>query len=111
MLTSKEIKVKKTIIKVPRNAKWSILACRMFKIKWNLQEAGSGSMFNIEVVKKMPIQINITWEVYNWWIDNITYYIADNKENILKWFIAIIWLRLLVSIIQSFSSKKHNHKK
>lgn len=110
-LSSKEIKVKKFSIKIPRNMTWSIYSCGMFKIKWNLQKALSWSMFNIEVVKKMPIQINITWDIYKpWLIDSI----KNNKQTLLKIIIWIIWLRLIISIIQHISKtkkQKKHHKK
>ncbi len=108
-LLGKEIKVKKFSIKIPSNMTWTIYSCKMFKIKWNLQKASSWSMFNIEAVKKMPVQINITWNVYHY---SILETMTNNKQNILKWFTIIIWLWLIISVIQ-VSTKKHkkSHKK
>lgn len=108
-LAPKEQVIKKFYIKIPDTQTWNIFWCWSFKIKWNLQLASSWGMFNIEIVKKIPIQINITWSIYQYqWIDDLNYSITDNKENILKWFIAIVWLRLIISIIQSASKKKHS---
>lgn len=109
-LLGKEIKVKKFSIKIPSNMTWSIYSCEMFKIKGNLQKASSWSMFNIEVVKKMPIQINITWSTSTYWpLENIT----NNRQSIAKWMIIIIWFWLIISTIKASYSQKHKqtHKK
>ncbi|MFZ2151052.1 MAG: hypothetical protein WAZ12_01940 [Candidatus Absconditicoccaceae bacterium] len=109
-LLGKEVKIKKFSIKIPKNMTGSIYSCKMFKIKGNLQKAASGSMFNIEAVKKMPVQINITGNVYHY---GLLETITDNKQSLLKGFMIIIGLWLIVSIIQSSSKKKHqqSHKK
>jgi len=110
-LSGKEIKIKNFSIKIPQTMSWIIYSCSMFKIKWNLQTTAWSSMFNIETAKKMPIQINITWNVYRYWPIEI---ISNNMQNILKWFITIIWVLLLISIIQMVSktdNKKYKKNK
>lgn len=101
-LSGKQIKIENFSIKIPPTMSWTIYSCWMFKIKWNLQTGAWSSMFNIETVKKMPIQINITWDIYKYWSIEI---ITNNIQNILKWFIIIIWLLLFISVIQIVSKK------
>jgi len=113
-LMPKQQLIKKFYITIPQNQTWNIYWCWSFKIKWDIQKAKTWSMFNIEIVKKATINIQVTWSVYNYWlIDNIQTTIIDNKNNILKWLILIIGIRLVISTIQSISKKKHtkHHKK
>lgn len=107
-LGPKQQTVKKFYIAIPKTQTWNIYGCASFKIKWNLQKAASWSMFNIEIVKKATINITITWNVYNYWLlDDIKYSITDNKQTVLKGLVAILGLRLVVSIVQSSFKKKH----
>jgi hypothetical protein len=113
-LMPKQQVIKKFYITIPQTQTWNIYWCWSFKIKWDIQKAETWSMFNIEIVKKATINIQVTWSVYNYWlIDNIQTTIIDNKNNILKWLILIIGIRLVISTIQSISKKKHtkHHKK
>lgn len=110
-LSGKELEVKKVSIKIPKNQTGAIYLCRMFKIKWNLQLAKSWSMFNIEVVKKMPIQINITWDTYNnSLLANLKWTISESTNIIIKIAIWAIWLRLIAVIVSTtHRKKKHKH--
>ncbi|MFZ2151050.1 MAG: hypothetical protein WAZ12_01950 [Candidatus Absconditicoccaceae bacterium] len=113
-LMPKQQIVKKFYIAIPKTQTGNIYGCGSFKIKGNLQKAASGSMFNIEIVKKATIDISITGNIYNYGLlDDIKYAIADNKQNILKGFIIVVGLWLVISIIQSSFKKKHrkNQKK
>lgn len=110
-LMPKQQIIKKFYLKIPTTQTWSIFGCWSFKIDWNLQKAATWWMFNIELVMKAPIQINITWDVYKyWWLDNMQYTITDHKDIILQWFIALIVILLLKSFLQEMHKKsKHKH--
>ncbi len=110
-LLPKQQTIKKFYIKIPTTQTWTILGCGSFKVDWNIQKAATWWMFNIEIVMKAPIQINITWDVYQYWrLDNIQYTISDHKDLIFKIFIAVIIVSLLQSLMQTLRKKsKHKH--
>lgn len=110
-LLPKQQTIKKFYIKIPTTQTWSIFGCGSFKVDGNIQKAATWWMFNIELVMKAPIQINITWDVYKyWWLDNMQYTITDHKDIILQWFIVLIVILLLKSFLQEMHKKsKHKH--
>lgn len=105
--------IKKFTLRIPKNKTGSIIWCASFKIENDIQKAKTWNMFNIEVVKKATIEINITWSKINNYqrLDDTKYLIKDNKQLILKIITWIILLRLIISIIEQIKKKKHHKNK
>jgi len=95
----------------PKTASGDVFGCVVYKINQE-ERIATGQMFLVVVRKIAPIYINITWSVYTLWRrDDIKYIYTDNKQTILKILIAILAIRLFVTIMKTGNKKDKKHTK
>lgn len=106
--------MKKTFtITIPKDATGYVIGCLAYNIDSSYSKS-TGSVFGIMIRKVAPIQITVTWNVYQfWWRDDLKDACITNKNGILKVLIAVLALRLVVTIVKTAGTKKKevHHKK
>jgi len=112
ILSGNEKLLKKFRLAIPNTATGNIYWCVSYNLPDNYSKS-TWDVFGIMVRKVAPIEITITWDIYNLWRrDDIRDGVVTNKNSILKVIIAILGLWIIVSIIQTARKKeKHHHKK
>lgn len=93
----------------PKNTSGEVLGCVVYKtLDTATNTDTSTSMFTVVVRKIAPIYINITGSVYQWgqW-DAITDFSTHYQQILLKIMIALLSIRLMVTIIQTVKKPKN----
>jgi len=110
-IPSNKQKQKVFAIGIPKTATWDMIWCLSYAIDGSYTK-NTWDVFGIVVRKTAPIWITVTWEVYNYWRrDDIKYTYTDNKQTILKILIAILAIRLVVTIMKTGNKKDKKHTK
>lgn len=93
------------------HASGDIVGCAVYKINQE-EKVDPGKMFVVVVRKIAPIKISVAWPVYTLWRwDDIKDVYTINKQILLKIVIALLSIRILVTIFQSSKGKEKNHSK
>lgn len=99
--------VKKIRLHVPKSAMGNIYGCIAYYLPDNYSQ-NPGDLFGVIVRKAAPIEIAVTWSVYTLWRRDG---IKDNSSFILKVIIAVLAVRIVVTIFQPHKRKEHHKKK
>lgn len=98
-------------ITIPKTYTGNIYGCVAYYMSDSYSKK-EGEVFWLLVRKIAPIEISITWDVYNYGRrDDIKYTYTENKQLILKILIAILAVRLIVSIVKTNKKKEPKSKK
>ena len=99
-------------IRLPKTATWwNMYGCIGFLLSWAYFK-WPNDVLGIRVARNFPMKITVTWDVYNLWRrDDIKDVYTINKTGILKALMAILAIRLLVTIFKSTKKKETTHKK
>jgi hypothetical protein len=104
-----ETAVKKAYIYIPKTYSGNLMGCVSYRIKGDVSR-GSWGIFDVVIRKIWKINITVSWSPYNYQrLDDLKENISFNKNGILKILIWIIWLRLIISVVQSLKHKKKKH--
>lgn len=97
--------VKKFRIYIPESATGNIYGCLGYHLPENYSQK-TGDIFGIIIRKAAPIEVLVTWSVYKLGRrDDMKYAYTDNKQIILKVLIAVLAIRLVVTIIKTDKKK------
>lgn len=95
----------------PKTLSWRTLGCVGYEIN-RQEQIEPGKMFLIVPRKVGYIYVNITWSVYQFWRrDDLKYTYTTNKQIVLKILIAILAVRLIVTIVKTGKKKEKYTKK
>lgn len=95
----------------PKDTTWSVFWCFGYQMSKS-ESIKEGNMFLIVPRKVGYIYVNITWNAYHFGRrDDIKYTITDNKQTILKIIIAILAVRLVMTIVKTSKKKEAPKKK
>jgi len=98
--------IKRVYYFAPKNSSWEVFGCLAYKLN-RPEEIEKGKMFLLVLRKVRYIDINVTWNVYNyWWRDDIKSVYTNNSVNVMRAIVAIIALRIIITIF-SISKKKN----
>lgn len=110
-VTAHKQKQKMYTIGIPKTATGDIIWCLSYAIDGSYSK-NTWDVFGIVVRKTAPIWITVTWEVYNYGRrDDIKYAYTDNKQTILKILVAVLAVRLVVTIVKTGKKKGNQHEK
>lgn len=94
-----------------KSASWNMLGCFGYKIDKEVVK-DTGALFLITPRKVGYIYVHMTWSVYQFWrIDSIKDTYINNKSIILKIIIAILSIRIVITLFQTGKKKEKHHTK
>ena len=107
-LTPKTTIIKKAKITIPKNMTWNLYGCVWYQLNLKKPDGYTGLFFVVE--RKVGVmEVNITWDVYNFaQRDNIKYIYKDNQLFILK---CIAGILIILFIYYTTMATKENKKK